>query len=147
VPTILELLEVDAGIAFDGLSLAALFKGGSLPAREEFYITECTWMRKHGWRTPKWKLVVALEPDFHGKPPVELYDLENDPLELENVAEIHPETVDLLKRRMEEHIAAREAATGRKNPMYTNTNWHGLGTGPFASSREAYEALRIRYLR
>jgi hypothetical protein len=24
-------------------------------------------------------------------------------------------------------------------------DWHGLGTGPFASSKEAYEALAIRF--
>ena len=45
----------------------------------EFYITECTWMRKHGWRTPEWKLIHALEPDFHFKPEVELYDLVTRP--------------------------------------------------------------------
>ena len=52
----------------------------------EFYITECTWMRKHGWRTPQWKLIRALEPDFHFKPEVELYNLVEDPQELHNVA-------------------------------------------------------------
>jgi len=31
----------------------------------EFLHTECTWQRKHGWRTPQWKLIIALEPDFH----------------------------------------------------------------------------------
>ena len=47
--------------------------------RSEFYISECTWMRKQGWRTPIWKFWEALEPDFHDKPPVELYNLVEDP--------------------------------------------------------------------
>ena len=55
---------------------------GEVPTFEsEIYITECTWMRKHGWRTPEWKLIEALEPDFHFKPPVELYNLIEDPEE------------------------------------------------------------------
>ena len=44
-------------------------------------------MRKHGWRTPQWKLIVALEPDFHFKPEIELYNLIQDPEENDNVAE------------------------------------------------------------
>ena len=59
----------------------------------EFYITECTWMRKHGWRTPQWKLIVALEPDFHFKPAVELYNLVEDPDENNNLAESEPDVV------------------------------------------------------
>ena len=50
-------------------------RGEAASFESEFYITECTWMRKHGWRTPEWKLIVALEPDFHFKPKVELYNL------------------------------------------------------------------------
>jgi hypothetical protein len=100
-------------------------------------------MRKHGWRSPEWKLIVALEPDFHFKPPVELYNLIRDPEELHNVAEEEPEVVKLLMARMEAHIARREAQTGRINPMYTNLNWHGLGCGPFASSEQAFESLHI----
>ena len=60
---------IDAGIQFDGQSLLPLHSGQKPRSTEpEFYITECTWMRKHGWRTPEWKLIHALEPDFHCKP-------------------------------------------------------------------------------
>jgi len=79
-PTLMELAEINPGIPFDGQSLMKLVSGEVPSFTGEFYITECTWMRKHGWRTPQWKLIVALEPDFHFKPPVELYDLIEDPL-------------------------------------------------------------------
>jgi len=36
--------------------------------QKSYYITECTWMRKHGWGTPEWKVNKALKPDFHFKP-------------------------------------------------------------------------------
>jgi hypothetical protein len=100
-------------------------------------------MRKHGWRTPEWKLIRALEPDFHFKPEVELYNLIKDPDENNNVAEQEPEVVAMLTARMEAHIAKRTRETGRENPMYTNLNWHGKGTGPFKSSQEAYDTMHI----
>jgi hypothetical protein len=62
-------------------------------------------MRKHGWRTPQWKLIVSLEPDFHFKPEIELYDLIRDPEENHNVADENPEVVAMLKTRMEKFIA------------------------------------------
>jgi arylsulfatase A-like enzyme len=100
-------------------------------------------MRKHGWRTPEWKLIQALEPDFHFKPMTELYNLITDPEENENVAEKEPEVVKLLEARMKAHIARREKETGRPNPIATTLNWHGKGTGPFKTSQEAYEGLHI----
>ncbi|MBE6931743.1 MAG: sulfatase, partial [Ruminococcaceae bacterium] len=106
-------------------------------------ITEATWMRKHGWRTPEWKLIVALEPDFHFKPEVELYNLVTDPEENNNVADENPEIVAALRARMEKHIAERTAATGRENPMDTNLDWHGAGCGPFKTSQQAYDTMHI----
>lgn len=79
VPTLLDLAEIETGIAFDGHSLMPMARGEVASYESEFYITECTWMRKHGWRTPEWKLIQALEPDFHFKPEIELYNLVTDP--------------------------------------------------------------------
>jgi len=143
MPTLLEIMEIDYKADFDGRSLVPLMRGEWREPEPEFYITECTWMRKHGWRTPEWKLIRALEPDFHFKPEVELYNLIKDPEENHNVAEEEPEVVAMLTARMEAHIAKREKETGRTNPMYTNLNWHGKGCGPFKTSQQAYDTLYI----
>jgi len=143
VPTALELMGIDVKIDFDGKSLSPWMTGGTAEQEPEFYITEATWMRKHGWRTPEWKLIHALEPDLHGKPEVELYNLIKDPDETVNLAESEPEMVKLLESRMQAHIQKRMSETGRENPMYTNTDWHGTGGGPFTSSKQAYETMHI----
>ena len=144
VPTIMDLAEIETGIDFDGDSLMSLVDGTVSSFDSEFYITECTWMRKHGWRTPQWKLMVALEPDFHFKPPVELHNLVEDPDENTNLAEELPEVVNLLKRRMNSWIRKRVRETGKRNPMLTQGDWHGHeGVGAFKSSQQAYDTMHI----
>ncbi len=145
VPTLLELAEIEVpGYSFDGRSLMPMAWGQEASHESEFYITECTWMRKHGWRTPEWKLIVALEPDFHFKPPVELYNVVTDPDENVNLAEELPDVVEYLTGRMEQWIAKRERETGLPNPMYHQGDWHGHeGVGPFKTSQQAYDMLHI----
>lgn len=143
MPTLLDLMGIGTDITFDGRNLMQRVRGETFEQESEMYITECTWMRKHGWRTPEWKLIMALEPDFHYKPEIELYNLIHDPQELNNVAEQNPETVAYLRGRLEAHVARRTAATGRENPMETNLDWHGQGCGPFKTSDQAYNTLHI----
>ena len=143
MPTILETLGIKSGIRFDGRSLLPRMRDKARQPEPEFYITECTWMRKHGWRTPEWKLIHALEPDFHFKPEIELYNLITDPEENQNLAKQEPEVVAMLESRMQAWIAKRERETGRRDPIYTNLNWHGRGCGPFTSSQQAYDTMHI----
>ena len=145
VPTILKVLDVrGVKIDFDGTSLLPLIDGARASNYSDFYITECTWMRKHGWRTPEWKLMVALEPDCHFKPEVELYNLVDDPLELKNLATREKGVTAALRQRLDDWVARREKQTGRVNPMFTNLNWHGTAhDGPFTSSQQAYDTLHI----
>jgi arylsulfatase A-like enzyme len=144
VPTLLDLAGIKTRIRFDGQSLMQLVTGEKASLDSEFYITECTWMRKHGWRTPEWKLIVALEPDFHFKPPVELYNLVEDPKENNNLAKERPDVVALLRKRMLAHIARREKETGLPNPILNQPGWHGIpGIAYFKSSRQAYDSLHI----
>ena len=144
VPTVLGLLSIHPDIRFDGTSLLPLVRGTKASNWSDFYITECTWMRKHGWRTPHRKPMVALAPDFHFTPAIELYNLVEDPLELRNLASKEPGMVAALRERMEKWIAKRERETGRTNPMYTNLQWHGTShDGAFETSQQAYDTLHI----
>jgi len=144
VPTLLELAGIETGIQFDGQSLMKLARGEAASFDSGFYITECTWQRKQGWRTPEWKLIEALEPDFHFKPPVELYNLVEDPGENNNLADQCPEVVEVLQTRMNAWLAKREQETGLPNPIHHQGDWHGhQGVGPFKTSQQAYDTLHI----
>ena len=88
--------------------------------------------------------MIALEPDFHWKPEIELYNLVQDPLENHNLAEERPDVVAHLRGLMEAWIAKRTAETGLENPMLTQGDWHGIkGIGPFKSSQQAYDSLHV----
>ena len=116
VPTVLELADINTSIDFDGQSLMKLVRGEVPSFESEVYLTECTWMRKHGLRTPQWKLIVALEPDFHFKPEVELYNLIEDPLENANVADSHPDVVETATRPHERLDSKTRGGDGPAQP-------------------------------
>jgi arylsulfatase A-like enzyme len=146
LPTLFDLAGLPGSVPDDvtGRSLLDLVNGQALTHDPELYLTEATWMRKHGWRTPDWKLIVALEPDFHFKPEAELYDLKSDPGEETNLAFSRPDMVAELRGRMEAHIATRTKATGRPDPVEMLVDWHGkAGRGAFGTSQEAYDTLHI----
>ena len=144
VPTILDILDIETKTQYDGKSLMIHLNSHDDELEQEFYITECTWMRKHGWRTPEWKLIIALEPDFHFKPEVELYNLVADPNELNNLVELRPDMVKKLKNKMEDWLAFRKEKTGMDTPICDQGDWHGFeGVGSFESSEQAYESLYL----
>jgi arylsulfatase A-like enzyme len=144
-PTLLELAglaEVAKAAGMQGKSLARHLRGQEARATgDALYLTECTWMRKRGWRVDRpgerWKLIEALEPDIYGKPPVELYDLLTDPGEQTNLADARPEVVDRLRTEMEAHVAARRAAEGSGEPLEEQKGALRLWQPRFVAGRAA----------
>jgi hypothetical protein len=85
-----------------------------------------------------------LEPDFHFKPPVELYNLVEDPEENCNLADALPEVAATLRARLDAWVSKREAESGLPNPIFHQGDWHSIkGVGAFESSQQAYDNLRI----
>ena len=75
-------------------------------------------MKKRGWQTQKWKLIVETgdTPAVYGTPDLELYDLEEDPDEVYNLSEEADDIVARLKADMEAFLQRRLAETGLPDP-------------------------------
>ena len=119
-PTVLSLMgypRLARRLGMDGRDVLLGLDAGRANGCSQFYLTECTWMRKRGWRTPHYKLIESLEPDIHGKPPVELYDLVDDPLEDNNLAGERPEVVEGMTAAMRRWVVARVGQTGNHDPI------------------------------
>jgi arylsulfatase A-like enzyme len=119
-PTLLELAGLPDLVdreEMQGRSLLPLMEGAAGNTWDEIYCTECTWLRKRAWRTPKWKLIQALEEDIYGNPNTELYDLKNDPGEQRNLAGKRPEVVRELEAAMDRWVQRRLAETGLPDPL------------------------------
>ncbi len=103
----------------EGVSLRNLVESGTNEGScNAIYLTECGWMKKRGWQTRKWKLIVETggTPAIYNTPDIELYDLEEDPDEIYNLAEEADRVVAQLKNDMDAFLKQRLAETGLPDP-------------------------------
>ena len=120
-PTVLDFLGLShlaEAEQMEGASTLPLISRSTRSTKglcSEMYLAESSWMRKRGWRTRDWKLIVSLEDPFH-LAPIELYDMRNDPMETKNVADERPAVVEQLQKRMETWRAQRMKETGNPDP-------------------------------
>lgn len=98
VPTILDLVGIDIDYELDGKSLLPLISGEADKLRSEIYFEESHTQRKRAIRTKDYKYSYSLTPEdticrycgrVHGGFE-ELYDLSEDPGEVQNIAEERP---------------------------------------------------------
>jgi arylsulfatase A len=119
MPTLLDLCgakdKAPAGI--DGASFAAVLRGESEKAREFLYREFLGYGGQMCVRMGKWKylrtgLSAGPKAKRAAKASEELYDLESDPAETQNVLDQHPDIVAKIKE-----IAAREHANSAEFKM------------------------------
>lgn len=118
-PTVLDLanIELIPDQHKDGISLKPLFEGKSLPERPLY------WHYPHYGnqggepssiiREGKWKLIHYYEDDRQ-----ELYNLENDPQEQQNVSNSNPEITKSLKDKLKNWLLEVNANYPEKDPEY-----------------------------
>jgi len=105
LPTLLALLDSAAPAGLDGVSLTPFFKGETANTAVSYAETlfpkiSLGWAELRGIRTNQWKYIRAPKP--------ELYDLNHDPRETNNVLAEHPAEV----RKLEAQLTALSRAKG-----------------------------------
>jgi arylsulfatase A-like enzyme len=89
----------------EGTSLVPYLKGERDEPIYSFLVTEeCTRMKKWALRTDIYKFILAREQDYLGNPTRELYDLQEDPDEMNNIYEEHRDVGDELEQVLESWI-------------------------------------------
>jgi arylsulfatase len=122
-PTVLDLAGMPEAAAEEGMLGTSLLRPpdtvGAVTDRDMLYITECAWMKKRGFRTPRYKYFESLYDELHKRPPFELYDLQADPGEQHNLAAEQPELLATFKLKMQEFLRRRLQETGLPDPQDT----------------------------
>jgi arylsulfatase A-like enzyme len=87
-PTILEMTGLPVSPGMDGRSLVPVLReAGPGPEWDRVVACECNWSFNWAMRKDNWKIIVSRAPDLlHNRPPIELYDLAEDPGETRNLA-------------------------------------------------------------
>ena len=130
-PTVLELAGLEKPQNMDGLSMVKLLKGKETEWRDRVYY-EYYWERNfphtpttHGIRTEKWKYI-----HYHGIWDIdELYDLENDPDEMNNLIN-SPDHQDLVEKFNQELWDWLEATGGMQIPLRRDQGFRGADRKP-----------------
>lgn len=114
MPTILELLDIKKDIKQDGYSLIPLING-EIKLYDEVISTECTWRAGISFRTKEWKLIKTIDQGLYEKPPIELYNLKDDPGEEVNLVSKERGVLDDLELRLTRWLDDR--LKNRPNPI------------------------------
>lgn len=108
VPTILDLLGEKTAVNFDGVSLAP---DARTLNRDAVVFEEGNAARKRGIRTEQYKFIQRLDDTsicsycgFGHGPTSELYDLDTDPSETDNIVETSPDIAESLAEKVNDRI-------------------------------------------
>lgn len=113
VPTLLELAGIPDTVGTEGVSLLPCITDQRDANYDQVFLSEATWEVKRGIVNDHWKFIQSIEPDPHGRPMQELFDLRTDPTEQTNLAALKPKAVKKLKARLDKWVAKRLRETGR----------------------------------
>lgn len=113
VPTLLEMAGLPDTDGAEGRSLLPCIRGEREGNYDEIYLSEATWQVKRSLLNQRYKYIHSYEPDSHGRPLQELFDMQADPNEQQNLATELPEVAQEMKGRIDAWVARRLAETGR----------------------------------
>jgi arylsulfatase len=113
-PTVLSAVGANPPPHMEGKSFwQPLIENRPFQGWDRIISCENTWQSKWALRTRDRKLILARRPDRHGMPPIELYDLAQDPAESRNLADSHADEAHALQEELECWISQELARIGR----------------------------------
>jgi arylsulfatase A-like enzyme len=113
-PSLLRWANAEVPSSVEGSDLRGLAEGtDTTPLWDRVVCCENTWQSKWAVRTAQHKFILSRQPDHHGMPVRELYDLKADPDEATNLAGEQPAIVDELEAWLEGWIADGLRRCGR----------------------------------
>jgi arylsulfatase A-like enzyme len=112
-PTVTDLAGGDAAENWDGESFAATLTDGEPAGRDHLVLSQSAWACQRGVRFDEYLLLRTWHDGLKGFDAVELYDLDSDPHQTEDISEAEPELVRRGMAILESWTDARlqEAAT------------------------------------
>ncbi|NOU93299.1 sulfatase-like hydrolase/transferase [Paenibacillus sp. LMG 31456] len=131
MPTILEAVaaEAETGIDLsalrkpdnlDGQSLWSSINGEADGTMDEVFLSECAWQAARAIRTERYKLIRNYDTGPFQRPEQELYDLQQDPEELINLAKKLPHMAEELEAKLNVFVSSK--LNGRPDPMMIQIN-------------------------
>ncbi len=116
LPTLLDLAGIprDPRDRLDGSSFANALFGRRVKGRDQLFFSENTYQKQRAVLQWPWKYM-RMEAEYDSMPPRSLYNLEEDPLEIVNLADAERETANRLDRAIEMYV--KEATRGRGDPL------------------------------
>lgn len=137
-PTLAAYADLDAPASWQGRSLRPVVRDPDAPWRDAIVFDHGLYTAQRAVRTDRWKFIRTYHPGFWGGvvPERQLYDMDSDPHEQEDLAATQPDVVADLEERMsvwqQEHVGIEEDtlhAVAREGPAGyegQKDNWSGV---------------------
>jgi arylsulfatase A-like enzyme len=90
-PTFMDMIDRPKQDIWDGTSFAATIKDGTPAGKEQLVVSQCCHVCQRSSRWGQWLYIRTYHDGFHLFDQEMLYDVENDPHEINNLAAKHPE--------------------------------------------------------
>lgn len=135
-PTIAEIVGEESPPIWDGKSFASTIREGSRCGRDYLVLSQCAWSCQRGVRFGPWLAIRTYDPGLKEFSPHMLFDLEEDPHELRNLASEKPEVVDRALALLDEwHAEMMGASDYAEDPL-----WRVMREGGPAHTRGRLES-------